>query len=317
MKSSTAIKVLLLSLLAIIGIVLGGNGEVYRDNSLNEQCILCHVDSYNAALNRSFMHQPFLEKNCSICHLSGNAQTQGATTGSSEYEEITGRLVDQAPAWRKQLVFGGEHSSIAHEVVVNNLDPQIAYRFRMTVSESHDGVFVDGVWLGLRTSELSAGESRFVAPEQFGEQGQDITSIMITSLSLNDVMISWDTSEPVYSRLELQEIELSNDDTSIAEVDSSPSHPELKQPENLSIDACYQCHPESELGTSHPVKLYSGKDVKIPDELPTVDGMLTCVTCHDPHASSGEMLVREIIKTKLCVSCHYRFKNSSPSTMFR
>ena len=91
----------------------------------------------------------------------------------------------------------------------------------------------------------------------------------------------------------------------------------MRDPEDLAISVCYQCHSESTLGTSHPVRLYGGRDVRIPEELPTVDGMLTCVTCHDPHGAPGKMLVRETIKTKLCVACHYKYKNSSPSTMFQ
>jgi predicted CXXCH cytochrome family protein len=137
------------------------------------------------------------------------------------------------------------------------------------------------------------------------------------------IFISWKTSQPLYGWVELQELEgLNLSDLSESEsdrtrpVDETSPHPDLRSPEDLAITVCYQCHPDTALGNSHPVRLFGGRDVRIPLDLPTVDGMLTCVTCHNPHGSEGKMLVRETIKTKLCVACHFKYKNSSPSTMF-
>jgi predicted CXXCH cytochrome family protein len=95
-------------------------------------------------------------------------------------------------------------------------------------------------------------------------------------------------------------------------------HPLMVTTEFATIDLCYTCHPESGLGSSHPVRIYTqGKETLIPASLPTgKDGMLTCVTCHDPHGGENKALVRELIVTKLCVACHYTFKQTSRHTMF-
>ncbi|MCP3177765.1 hypothetical protein MJO47_11680 [Desulfuromonas sp. KJ2020] len=95
-------------------------------------------------------------------------------------------------------------------------------------------------------------------------------------------------------------------------------HARLREPQDLTIEVCLSCHSDTDLGASHPVRLYARRgSTIIPEELPTIeDGMMTCVTCHGPHGAPARQLVREIVKTKLCVTCHIRFKNSSPATMF-
>ncbi len=94
-------------------------------------------------------------------------------------------------------------------------------------------------------------------------------------------------------------------------------HPQLREPEAASIDACYSCHTPEKLGTTHSIRVYSGPDAKIPDDLPTVKGgMMTCATCHHPHGGAVKYFVRKKITTKLCVSCHYTFMGKSRHTVF-
>ncbi len=75
------------------------------------------------------------------------------------------------------------------------------------------------------------------------------------------------------------------------------------QPARFSrIDACIKCHPP---GVSHPVGVRSRGDVRIPPGLPTIEGgLMTCATCHDPHAGNTEYLVRLDPQKDLCNACH-------------
>ncbi len=193
-----------------------------------------------------------------------------------------------------------------------------AYRFRMAVSVR--GLYSQeevekGPWLGLKGTDIGTAES-IMLPEVSANLA-DLLKGATLYRDANTVFISWQMAQPLYGWVELQEIEgLDLQSSFEPTAGNAGGHPLLRSAENLSIEACYQCHPESTLGTSHPVRLYSGQDVIIPPDLPTVDGMLTCVTCHDPHGADGKMLVRTVVKTRLCVTCHIKFKNRSRSTMF-
>ncbi|MBE0574952.1 MAG: hypothetical protein IH613_03555 [Desulfuromonadales bacterium] len=299
-----------------------------ESNAVNEECIRCHITTFNQGTANSQLHAPFWERQCVGCHLEEGASWSAQTTMSST-GTVTGTIVSQDELWRKVQIYTGSNGPVFEQLVSIPLpETSIAYRFRIVVSPltaNAGGEIYQSLWLGLQPDELDdtglAGQvdvsDGLVAP----------VSDVINTASLyrndNTVSIAWETPRLLYGWVELQELEgVGLADVSIAEMDNvqqsadTGMHPPLRNPENLAINACYQCHPESTLGTSHPVRLYSGRDVRIPDDLPTVDGMLTCVTCHDPHGSQGKMLVRETIKTKLCVACHFKFKNSSPSTMF-
>jgi predicted CXXCH cytochrome family protein len=69
------------------------------------------------------------------------------------------------------------------------------------------------------------------------------------------------------------------------------------------IDICYKCHPHD---TSHPVGVKSeGPRIKIPEELPTIEGgIITCVTCHNPHGGKRVYFTRMDFKKDICILCH-------------
>ncbi len=69
------------------------------------------------------------------------------------------------------------------------------------------------------------------------------------------------------------------------------------------IDACVKCHQQ---GASHPVGIRSkGLKTKISPALPTIEGgMITCVTCHDPHGGNKRYFIRMDFGRDLCISCH-------------
>ncbi|WP_321371218.1 cytochrome c3 family protein [uncultured Desulfuromusa sp.] len=245
----------------------------------------------------------------------------------SQVTTITGSVVSQKDLWRKQLSYSASTSAeLDHLVAMSSLEPETAYRFQIVVSSMDKDSKAEvhkSLWMGLRIKELD-DLSRAQKIDLSSGLSENLTDLIgSAAVYKNDktLFVVWETSVPLYGWVEVQELEgltltgLASE-TEEEEI-SSDQHPALRTPEELAINACYQCHPESTLGTSHPVRLYDGKDVRIPDNLPTVDGMLTCVTCHDPHGSEGKMLVREVVKTKLCVTCHYKYKNSSPSTMFQ
>lgn len=80
---------------------------------------------------------------------------------------------------------------------------------------------------------------------------------------------------------------------------------DLRGGRGLTIDACYQCHPQETLGLSHPVGIAGRGKTKIPEDLPTLGGdIITCVTCHDGHGGNRRYFARKKTTKDICVSCH-------------
>ena len=283
-----------------------------------DACVRCHVAEFTRGNSHAVKHPPFWERQCTACHLEPGSSWSDAQTTATNLP-LTGTPVSQEPLWRKQQVFGKEIRTTEHLVSLRNLNPENGYRFRLQIAEVQASPLFTSLWLGLRPTELLPPEIREISlnGKMTGNNNPSISSLNITSIAADTLLISWETRQPLFSWLELQELDGVEFTVAGNGEAVKPGHPQLRERSEQAINACYQCHPESTLGTSHPVRLYGGRDVRIPEELPTVDGMLTCVTCHDPHGAPGKMLVREEIKTKLCITCHYKYKNSSPSTMFR
>lgn len=328
----------LLTVLVIFPVMLGtvSSAPVNRTgaSSENERCILCHVSVFDKGMASTNVHLPFLKKQCVQCHLGKDDAFDGPATGTT-----TGQIVSQESLWRKILTFkiDDEARYFEHRISLPALNMDTQYRFRICLGEqigTKNQEEYRSLWFGLTPEDIcqygqdggitiSAGLSAKI--------GSYVESIDLSCPDNATIIISWETSNPLYGWIELQEVEglkvlglttkaisTSGPETASlpASSDGSP-HPELRDPEELAIEACYGCHSLSSLGLSHPVRLYSsGSETHIPAELPTVNGMLTCVTCHDAHGAPGKKLIREAVKTKLCVTCHFKFKNKSLNTMF-
>lgn len=292
---------------------------------LGQECIRCHVVIYEEGMKNQQIHTPFWEKQCVACHLAEGAVWPEPPNGTAR-GALTGTIVNQHNLWRKLQKFsaqGGPH--LDHLISIPFLNMNSAYRFRIVLSlqgaDANTGKNDTSLWLGLLPDELGASKSGSPLEISLAESPVLLDLVKDASVSRDGktVFISWKTTFPVWGWVELQALEgisLEEEKTPDAKLHHLTKHPPLRLPEALAISVCYSCHPESTLGASHPVRLYGGKDVHIPKELPTIEGMLTCVTCHAPHGSPAKNLVRETVKTKLCVACHYKYKNSSPSTMF-
>ena len=309
-----------LTILALLPLAgwLAAASRTGESDSADQACVRCHVEVFNQGLASSNMHPPFWERQCSVCHLAEGEEW--APQEQAETTVLTGTVVDQQNLWRKsQSYTANTVPDSRHLASLNDLDQSKKYRFRLIVANER-GSSAQSIWLGLKPNELAESRRQEIA----ALKTSNVLPFRNLTLFRNGdtVYVDWQTEEPLSGSVEVQELSglgldgLQPESAAADQEAAGFSHPVLRDPEDLAIDICYQCHSESDLGTSHPVRLYGGRDVQIPDDLPTVDGMLTCVTCHDPHGAPGEMLVREKIKTKLCVACHIKFKGSSPSTMF-
>ncbi|MFH1216982.1 MAG: cytochrome c3 family protein [Pseudomonadota bacterium] len=300
---------------------------------VSEKCILCHVDFYEVSLKAQYQHMPVFDGKCVTCHLPDGSSGLSRSAAVAD-TRITGTLVSQESLWAKQFVHPvSADKAMEHIADLGNLVLTKQYRFRIILSETKKRTKTATMvtsWFGLAPQEVVAGGKNILCAGDMSSFPEEmVPSPEIYGRSGSHVFVSWQTKLPLFAWLELQELsgigseKLSSvTDGAVTvlntkELATEALHDQMRDPESLAIDACYSCHPEADLGTSHPVRLYAnGTDTKIPEELPTIDGMMTCVTCHDPHGSEAVQLVREKIKTKLCVACHYKFKGKSRSTIF-
>jgi len=86
------------------------------------------------------------------------------------------------------------------------------------------------------------------------------------------------------------------------------SHPVLKSSFDTNITVCKTCHQNQREEYSHPIKVRAKKGMVIPPEYPVLsDGTMSCMTCHDSHASDHDYRLRKSKKSDLCRGCHTNY----------
>jgi len=311
-----------LSVLFLLLVAVSASTQAPHNTAQDEQCVMCHVETYNQGLAQKFKHEPFFERQCTLCHV---VDTAPALTESPVEILKTGEPVSQGVQWTRRTVIAANGAlTLDHLALLTGLKDNESYRFRLIGARQNALQGPDAVptlWLGLIPSDLTGTTARPGATQVFDLSNKtdgSISEILLYRDGSSGIFVSWQTRTPLFGWIEVETLQRVSSKTALSSTSQDATHPKLRDPEQLTIDICYLCHSSGSLGTSHPVRLYSrgGKTV-IPNELPTIrDGMMTCVTCHAPHGSAGKQLVRETVKTKLCVACHIQFKGSSKSTLF-
>ncbi len=84
-------------------------------------------------------------------------------------------------------------------------------------------------------------------------------------------------------------------------------HPTLANRWDTTTSICGSCHQDISKSSSHPINVPPKKGMMIPADYITLsDGRLTCMTCHEHHASDNEHRMVRYPKRKLCRGCHPR-----------
>lgn len=86
------------------------------------------------------------------------------------------------------------------------------------------------------------------------------------------------------------------------------SHPILKSSLDTNVKVCKDCHTGVREEYSHPIKVRARKGMVIPPEYTLLpDGTMSCMSCHDNHASNHEYRLRKSNKADLCRGCHSEY----------
>ncbi|OGR05411.1 MAG: hypothetical protein A2520_04715 [Deltaproteobacteria bacterium RIFOXYD12_FULL_53_23] len=330
---SITIYALLFSSFVLLGI--GSSAiRIQNEEELNNKCIGCHVEVYKKSMASKYLHKPCFDRQCIVCHLAPESDWRTQAEGGTSVTSTGKPVAEQGNQWRKTMIFtSSEGWQAKHAATILGLSDSKAYRFRIIWSNTPKpgtGTQDASKWLGLVPAEMQGFPPS--TGKIFEISGAGLDSILTSSLQVlgKSIIIRWQSRYESFGWIEMQEVEgvslqqleanqpAKKTLAQAANKQGKESHPLLVSSEYATIDLCYTCHPQSSMGTSHPVRIYAnGSETRIPNSLPTgKGGMLTCVSCHDPHGGKGKALARELIVTKLCVACHITFNRTSKSTMF-
>ncbi len=177
-----------------------------------------------------------------------------------------------------------------HKIILRGLKHKSKYRYRV-ISKDIRGVVVKSDGHALDTSHLLSSADDLTEMEEIPPSFNSISIFRAGNGEGAYVKISANKPSEVIINL-----------TKLNKLDEKHGNG-LFPLRYSTIEVCYTCHPQ---GASHPVGIRSrDSSVIIPDTLPTIeDGVITCVTCHDPHGSRKKFFVRLDYRKDLCIQCH-------------
>ncbi len=86
---------------------------------------------------------------------------------------------------------------------------------------------------------------------------------------------------------------------------ASDIHGNMRVNINKTVALCLSCHKDHKGAGSHPVDVYPTRGMIIPADYPTsAEGKITCLTCHEAHASNLNFMLRKSQGRELCIGCH-------------
>jgi len=84
-------------------------------------------------------------------------------------------------------------------------------------------------------------------------------------------------------------------------------HPPMKSTYETNLLLCDMCHQALSQKFSHPVHFRARLGSNIPPGYPRLpNGQMSCLTCHDYHASNNAFHLRKSADRELCIGCHKR-----------
>ncbi len=199
----------------------------------------------------------------------------------------TSELEYKTKGKRKSRLVSGDIFTKKHRVVINRLKHKRIYTFK-AISRDINGSILESKEYSFDTSKgsLKTKEGKYTPPA--------ITNLQVFTVDKSPgLFMKVFANKP--SELTIRLIEISK---------AGAKHGfGLLDPSYARIDTCLKCHPR---GTSHPVGVRAeGNRIRTPDELPTIeDGIITCVTCHNPHGGNNAFFARFDRNKDICILCH-------------
>ena len=188
---------------------------------------------------------------------------------------------------RKSLFTSGEIFSKKHRAVLYGLKHKHVYKFK-AISRDMNGNVIESREYFFDTSNNMRKSTK--------DQYQPPAIVRLQAFTLegkSGVFLKVFANKPSELTIKLIELNQVNARHGFGLLDDRYSR----------IDICIKCHPR---GTSHPVGVKAeGTKIRTPVELPTIeDGIITCVTCHNPHGGDNPFYARFDRNKDICILCH-------------
>lgn len=197
-----------------------------------------------------------------------------------------------------------QHWGTSHEITITGLQAKQTYQV-VALSRDVRGNQVRSAPLLLSTAKHFR-EPELRAPPRSGER-----PVVDTAYYRHDdrLLARFSTNYPVALRLGRTGNGPSfGRNSDMAERRIPAGHPQLSDPYRLTITVCVECHPQSKGVQSHPVDVGPKAGMIIPPDYSIMaDGRLSCMSCHQAHASDNEYRLSRARRKDLCLGCHRNF----------
>ncbi len=212
------------------------------------------------------------------------AELHWTTDKPTNAEVVYGQNIEYGDRTVSDKVFSRNHG-----IRISGLKPSTVYRYRITSRDIYGNANVSEVFT-LDTSQAR----RPVAAKRHIPDGHPIVKDvrLFRVKGTGGVYLQFLADRPVKARLLV---------TEPSELDQHGFGFTPKRHSHITV--CVKCHSQ---GISHPVGIRSkGPKTRMAAAFPTIEGgMLTCVTCHEPHGGMRRHFGRLDDTSGLCVVCH-------------
>ena len=195
----------------------------------------------------------------------------------------------------------------SHRVCIYKLKKQKDYHFRVKSRDifSNEAISADYTFNTSKISSVSDNGQINADNVNNGSLAIEKAKIFLVRSDLALFLKTTEPSKVIIEYRKVKEPVKAKEPQILSGTDDKKRCAGLAAGKELTIDACYQCHPPEVLGVSHPIGVAAKKTTTIPDDLPTLKGgIITCVTCHDSHGSNFKYFTRKKVTEDICTTCH-------------
>jgi predicted CXXCH cytochrome family protein len=192
-----------------------------------------------------------------------------------------------------------------HSAELQNLTPDATYYFEITAVDIYGNTRESQIYSFSTAASFSLKEESHM---DISPGPLKLTSEVLRSEDNYLVRISANQ----HVRIEISTYDLPNASMMMKKSVLLPQdHPILKSIFETNVLICETCHQALSEKFSHPVHFRARLGSNIPADYPRLpNGQVSCLTCHDYHASNYRYHLRKSAERELCIGCHKRsFRN--------